>query len=413
MTIQFVFPPEIQGKIASGVYEIVKNKSGELLSIARDKTTGHIVSHAIAVSSKSFIGLSQALTGGLSVIGDGILSFQMHKGFQHIYKMLGEIQSSLVTLQATTSLIGVASIAGVALSGANLYQTLKLRKEVQELKYQVKDGFIKVLEEVRGIPDEIIFKHHRTILIMAYGEFLQAIKLMKLALSIEDNQARYNTLSNAQLHLSNAVNAYSKPELFEETTAVAQLRRFECLWMIEQTQAINFQLMNAPEAACHCLSDLQLDIQSNSLKIIDHCGSEDELKFIYPEIVRLNDGDLSILNTWQNKVEWMRQLTPSERQEVVNLEVLSEDISYNNFDENEENLDIIEYDNLESQCHYESMRNQLKYLVKSDIRQHHINYIKERAMNHNLQGIIPTNFEDVSNLSVANLYEYLKVRENN
>lgn len=46
--------------------------------------------------------------------------YQMHRGFQ-------AVQASLGVLQTTTAVIGVGTVAGVALSAVNLWQTLKLR----------------------------------------------------------------------------------------------------------------------------------------------------------------------------------------------------------------------------------------------------------------------------------------------
>ena len=47
-----------------------------------------------------------------------------------------------ISLQATTAFIGVGTVAVGVLSAVNLQQTLKLRKEVGQLRIEVKDGFI-------------------------------------------------------------------------------------------------------------------------------------------------------------------------------------------------------------------------------------------------------------------------------
>jgi uncharacterized protein (UPF0254 family) len=43
-------------------------------------------------------------------------------------------------LQATTALIGVGTLAGVGLGAVNLHQTLKLRKEVEQMRFEIKNG---------------------------------------------------------------------------------------------------------------------------------------------------------------------------------------------------------------------------------------------------------------------------------
>ncbi len=412
--MQFVFPLAIQQGINSGVYKTVISNAGVPLGIARNAVTGQFVGHAVQAVATPFLSISSLLTGGLSLLGDGILGFQMNRGFQKTYERLNQVQNSLGVLQATTSLIGVTSVAGVALSAVNLHQTLKLKKEVEELKYQVKDGFIQVLEEVRYIPDTIKFDNHRTILMMAYGEFIQATKLIKLALSTENKNARYSTLSNAQLHLSNANNAYSKPELFEATTAAAQLRRLECAWMIEQTQAINFQLMNAPESASHCLHELQQQIQTQFLELIDGCSCEEELAFLYPEITRIQTQDIPIFDTWKNQIDYVQQLSVLEKEEINNLASNTdsvEEMVTEEFDLNSLPIEVNQYCQSEQLSHYESLLDQLRYTVNTNIRQDHLDYIKDKAVSTNLQGIVPVNLEQVSDLTIANIYNYLKTQK--
>jgi hypothetical protein len=41
--VSFVFPPEIQAKIWSGAYELVRTGGGEALTVARDVATGRFV----------------------------------------------------------------------------------------------------------------------------------------------------------------------------------------------------------------------------------------------------------------------------------------------------------------------------------------------------------------------------------
>lgn len=52
------------------------------------------------------------------------------------------MQSTLGVLQASTAVIGVGTAVGVGLAAVNLWQTFKLRKDVKQLRLEVKDGFI-------------------------------------------------------------------------------------------------------------------------------------------------------------------------------------------------------------------------------------------------------------------------------
>jgi hypothetical protein len=100
--------------------------------------------------------------------------------------------------------------------------------------------------------------------------------------------------------------------LLSETSAAGQLRRLECAWAIEQTIVLTYQLQNEPAAVSDRLSHLQDKIRQDSLTVIDRCETEDELDFLFPELTRIHDHDLAVLESWQNHVDWMRSLPPSE-----------------------------------------------------------------------------------------------------
>jgi hypothetical protein len=46
--------------------------------------------------------------------------------------------------------------------------------------------------------------------------------------------------------------------------------------------------------------------------VIENSNSQDELEFIYPEISRIHDHDLMILESWQNQTDWIRSLLSQE-----------------------------------------------------------------------------------------------------
>lgn len=251
------------------------------------------------------------------------------------------------------------------------------------------------------------------ILIMAYGQFLEATKLMKIAMKIEDVSARNVNLSNAQLHLSNALNAYHQNDLFHQTCAAGQLRRYEIIWMMEQAQAFNYLLLNAPEAASHCLGELQEQVTNRSLGIIDHCQSEAELDFIYPEMAKIHTQDLPLLKAWQHQIDWSKQLSPSDKQELAMLmQQDTETVVLSN-----ENMDLskppemILYQELKSKSHYQSLRDQLKFIVNPQLRQGYQHYIKEQAIANEQKGIASANLESITDLTIANLFHYLKETE--
>lgn len=402
----FVFPPHIQAGLASGAYEVVRNNAGVALGIARDTTTGRFVGHAFEVVAEPFLTAP-------SLLLDGIQILQIHKGFQHTHQILNTLQASIGVLQATTAVIGVTSVAGVALSAVNLYQTLKLRQEVADLRVEVKEGFIETLERLREIPDQIEFRNHRTILVMAYGQFIEGLKLMRLAVMIADPANRKITLGNAQHFLANALNAYSRPELFQATCAAGKLRRFECVWAIEQAQAYNFQLLDEPQAASQCLANLQQKICQDSLNVIESCQSQEELDFIFPELTRIHTQDLPILKTWQGYLDWTLDLSPEEKQELSGLEKVPRESG--NTQETQstviEPVEITEYEQLKSKSHFESLRDQLKFKVKPELRRSYEDSLRQSAIAFGQKALVPSEWEPLSDLTVANLYHYFRGRD--
>jgi hypothetical protein len=61
-------------------------------------------------------------------------------------------------------------------------------------------------------------------------------------------------------------------------------------------------------AVSNRVSHSQNKIRQDSLNIINGCKTEDELNFIFPEITRIHDRGLAVLNSWSNHVEWVRSL---------------------------------------------------------------------------------------------------------
>jgi len=442
--MEYIFSKATQALLDSGQLVQVVTKTGELLPIARDIVTGRFVEIAKLVASttasqgsQGSLGFLGQLVGGVplqpliaatQLISAPVQMFQTHRGFQLTYKKLDAVQASLQALQnsvgvlqTTTALIGVGTVVGVALSAVNLHQTLKLRQDVQQLRLEVKDGFIDLKHALKDQSEEnkrlfeqiaqnIKFEAHKLVLKRAYGQFQQALKLIKAALLTEDLNTRNITLGNAQLLLANALADYNEPHLLEATCAAGHLRRVECAWAIEQTMALTFQLQNAPAAVSDRLSCLQDKIRQDSLTVIERCESDEELDFLFPELTRIHGHDLPVLESWQNQVNWIQTLSPDDRQQLASSDISSADGS----DSNEQPTIVAEpeeqllYENLKQKSHYHSLRDQLKFMVKPDLRRTHESYISQQAIATGYKALAPSNWETIPDLTVANLYWYFK-----
>ena len=70
------------------------------------------------------------------------------------------------------------------------------------------------------------------------------------------------------------------------------------------------------------------------------------------------------------------------------------------------------YENLKQKSHYLSLRDQLQFMIKPDLRQIHESYISQQATASDYKALAPSNWQEVPDLTVANLYWYFKNKKN-
>jgi hypothetical protein len=353
--------------------------------------------------------------------------YQTHSGFTAVLNGLSTIQASLGVLQATTAMIGVGTATGVALSAVNLHQTLKLREDVKHLRLEVKNGFIDlkqalkdqgadIIQRIEQVAQDIEFRHHRMILVRAYGLFTQAINRLRLAMQLQDMNRRNFEIDAARGMLFEALADYANPQLLEETCSAGQLRRLECTWAIEQAVITTYQVQNELGAVSDRLIYLQNKICQDVLNVIDFWESEDELDFLFPEITRIHNHDLAVLESWQNHVDWVRSL-PAEDLKLLNSSDFSSSEASINSNLNGETitpgklLEQLLYENLKQRSHPVSLDLQLQFMIKPDLRHKYELYTSEQADLAGHKALNSSSLQQASNLTVANLYWYFKIRD--
>ncbi|HEY9902385.1 MAG TPA: hypothetical protein V6D43_08160 [Candidatus Sericytochromatia bacterium] len=421
----FQFAPAIEAGINSGAYEIMRNTAtGQLLGLVRDRATGQFVAHAVGLTTNVAGSSVNSLFAPAQLAMGGLHMAQTHLGFQKTYRMLDVLQNSVVVLQSTINLIGLGTVAGVALSAVNLHQTLKLREDVKQLRLEVKGGFIdlkqalkdqgeEIIQRIDQVAQDIKFEQHRTILVQAYGLFATAIKRFQLALALQDANTRNSEINASRDMLFKALADYDNSHLLEGTCSAGHLRRQECVWAIEQAIITTFQVQGEHGTVSDRLLHLQDKIRQDSLTVIERCQTDEELDFLFPEITRIHSHDLPVLESWQNHTDWIQTLSPNEKQQLASLDIPSADAS----DSNEEPTIVAEpeeqllYENLKQKSHYVSLRDQLKFMVKPDLRRTHESYISQQAIASNYKALAPSNWEAIPDLTVANLYWYFKDKQ--
>lgn len=401
----FQFDPLIQAGLEAGKYAQVFNSAGVPIGVARDAVTGQFVGNAIGVIGNT----GAAINPLFSVANLGMQAFQISQ--------LNAIQTSITALQATTAFIGVGVAANIGISAVNLWQTLKLREDIKDLKFTVDRGFIdlkialenqkkEIIDRINLVAEDVEFREHRTILARGYGRFLEATKLIKVAMSCQDLSVRNADLANARQTLTEALADYNNPHLLSGISPAGQLRRLECSWAIEQTITLTYQLQNEYIAVSDRLEDLQTKIRQDCLKIIDRIETNEDLDFLFPEITCIKERDLVILESWKNRVKWASSLPESDR---ANLLALNPATNTDN-SENTATIpaEIVLYQESQQKSHFQALRDRLRLMMSASMRQEYQNFIGDRALNRGHKSLTPANLELASDLTIANLYWYFQ-----
>ncbi len=437
--MNFVFPAAIQAGIAAGVYLPVFNAAGVAIGMARDAETGKFVAHAVgaALNNSHFLAdaMDVALSSGplsplvlpMQLILGGFQMHETHKGFKAVEMGFQAVQASMGVLQVTTAVIGVGTFAGVALSAVNLHQTLKLKKAVERLEVKVDKGFIILDKVVKGdiaaikkviaeAVADIKFDHHRLVLGQAYELFDNAIKRMGSALQLKDIHLRKAEIVEVRGMLFEALATYRNPHLLAETCAAGQLRRLECSWAIEQSIIGTYQVQNEFGAAGDRISQLQQQIRQDGLTVIADCDSDDELDFLFPEITRIHNHDLAALDIWQNQIDWIKSLPQSELKQLQSADLSKSNLAVIGDKKSATTALAIPdeqlfYENLRPKSHFYALRSQLELMLDRQQRQDYEDYIIEQGKIAAHKSLVASNLEKASDLAVANLFYYFRVRD--
>jgi hypothetical protein len=423
--MEYIFTAATEALLNGDKLHRVYSATGQLLPLARDPNTGRFVEMAVgAVVNNSPV---QTLVAPVQLVTGAAQMYQNHRGFTAVLNGLNSIQSSLGVLQATTAVIGVGVAAGVALSAVNLYQTMKLKKAVERLEAKVDNGFIDLKQALRDqgaevrqlieqVAQDIKFEQHRLVLVRAYGLFTQALQRLRLAMNLQDVNRRNAEIDAARGMLFEALADYTNPHLLEETGSAGKLRRLECAWAIDQTIVATYQVQNEIGAVSDRLSHLQDKIRQDSLSVINSCKTEDELDFLFPELTRIHDHDLAVLESWQNHVDWMRSLPPSELKLLQSADFSNSEAIVNS--DTNANTTVLAappeqllYENLKQKSHFYSLGTQLVFLMQPTVRREREAYISQQAAIAGYKTLVPANLHKASDLAVANLYWYFKVRD--
>lgn len=414
----YQFSPLIQAGIEAGKYIPVVSQSGVPLSMVRDAVTGKIAAHAVGVAVDS---VGSPLTAVPNLIGIS----NLHQSGM-ILSSVKALSTSVATLQATTAVIGVGVAVTGVLAAVNLWQTMKLRQDIKQMRLEVKDGFLdlrkalvdqgeELLRHIDQVAEDVNFRAHRTILVRAYGKFNTALNRLQTALTLGDMGRRNDEITAVRDMLFGALADYTNDDLMTGTSPAAYLRRRECAWAIEQAIAMTFELQGEYSAVSDRLISLERMIRSDADRAIDNVEYLAELDFFFPEILRIHNHDLTTINAWREHVAWYQSLPSYERQEISNL---SAELPLNDGAEtNQEQSIEVEtppeyayYEQVQRHSYPEALKDSLRILVDPNRRTGYEAYISDQSLAEGLSALTVSNLQKATPVTVANLYHYLLLR---
>ena len=439
--MDYLFTPATQALLNTGNLVQPTAKTGKLLPAARDPVTGEFVELAKIFypsttgtrSSRTVLGLLAQLAGGgpvqplvapVYVTVAPLQLAQTHQGFQKIYRMLNSLKINLAVMQATAAVFGIGAVSSTVLSAVNLNQVLKIREDAKHQKLKIKGGFIdlrhilkdrgvEVIQQIFKVAHDSSFERHRQKLVNGYDIFSKAIKRCQSALTLPDLKLRNSEINSGRDMLFEALKIYDNPSLLEGLCSAAQLRQRECVWAIEQAIDVTFHLQRAYDMVSDRLLELQSKIRQDLLTVVKGCQSEPELDFLFPEVTRILGHDLSVIEFWQTEADWMQTLSPKDQHQLASLDKLSgESVKssvYTTFTVLAAEPSL--YDTLKQKSHYLSLRDQLIFAVSPESRRGYEFYVSQQAIATGYQALAASNWQEISDLTVANLYYFFQIRE--
>jgi len=440
--MDYLFTPATQARLNTGNLIQQKAKTGKLLPAARDPVTGEFVeiakifyqSTTATLSDRGILGLLAQLAGGgpvqplvapVYVTLVPLQVAQSHQGFQKIYRMLNCLKINLAVMQATAAVIGIGAVSNTVLSAVNFDQVLKIREEAKHQKLKIKDGFIdlrhilkdrgvEVIQQIFKVAHDSNFEMHRHKLVNGYDLFSKAVKRCQSALTVPDLKLRNSEINSGRDMLFEALKIYDDCSLLDGLSSAGKLRQMECAWAIDLAIGVTFQLQRAHNTVSSRLKELQSKIRQDILTVVKGCQSESELDFLFPEVTRILGHDLSVIEFWQNEIDWMQTLSPKEQHQLANLDKLSSSDTLKSSIHTTFAALTAEpslYESLKQKSHFLSLRDQLAFAIKPELRREYEFYVSQQAIATGYQALATSNWQEISDLTVANLYYFFQIRE--
>jgi hypothetical protein len=120
-----------------------------------------------------------------------------------------------------------------------------------------------------------------------------------------------------------------------------------------------------------------------------------------------------LIDFWKNNLKVIQNLSVEDQEKLANLDI-TDIVSLNQAQESNalQPLSSFEvYQELKEKSHFVSLKDQLKFLIKPELRSEYESYITHKAISLDFKGLALTNWKEVPDLTVANLYYFFKEKK--
>ncbi len=349
----------------------------------------------------------------------------INREISNLQSSISDLQEQSGVLESTTATLSLGMALQGVLSGKNLLATGKVENKINIISVTLEKGLItlkeaiynqgdEILKTINQVSQEIKQEIHRVEFIKAYGIFKSVHdSQLPSALITQNPQDRNDKLNLIWSQLQTCLAIYNNNELISCPTIAGKFKRLECAWSIEQTLALVDILKNDFEACVYQLNHLKDKIIKDCFTLTESCQSEEEIDYIFPRINYILNQDMLLIDFWKNNLKVIPNLSMEDRKIIASLDV-RDIVLYNQSQDSQaiqQQSPVEQYQELKAKSHYLSLKDQLKFLIKPEFRSDYESYITQRAIAINLKGFVPSNWQEVPDLTVANLYYYLKDQE--
>ena len=360
------------------------------------------------------------------------LNYQSKVASDHLTQELDELKKGMESLQEKASILESATATlgvGVALQGIlsalNLQQTGKSNLKLDQVLLELQTGFTElksiinhqgdeILKAINQVNQEIKLEMHRVEFVKAYGIF-QSVHHNQLpsALITQNSKDRNDKLNFIWNNLQICLAIYNNKELISSPLISEKWKRLQSAWAIEQTLALVDILKNDFDACIFQLNHLKDKIIKDCMELTESCQSEEEIDFIFPRINYIINHDIILIDFWKNNLKVIQNLSIEDQEKLASFNV-TDIVSLNKAQKSnalQKRSPFELYQELKAQSHFVALKDQLKFILKPELRSEYESYIIQKAIALNFKGLALTNWKEVPDLTVANLYYSFKEKK--